>query len=173
MSKLIGPKKSPRDFEPKGADWFHIVVNDVSERARAFDHNGKELWNVPALARGQRSNWSIRRGDTPPGLYRLGLLYDDYEKLGDKPGYCADLQSYGWYSWDLIDLEGQETGIGRSGIMLHGGGSRCGWPGAWEPYQMLFPTHGCPRMHNRDLRDKVLPLYRQAPVYLSVFQDAV
>ncbi len=55
--------------------------------------------------------------------------------------------------------------------MLHGGGSACGWPGAWAPQQPLHPTLGCIRIHNADLRDRVLPLYRQGTVYVGVFQE--
>ena len=76
-----------------------------------------------------------------------------------------------WYSFDMEELEGQEVAVGRAGIMLHGGGSACGWPGAWAAQQPLYPTLGCVRLHNADLRDKVLPLYRQGTVYVGVFQE--
>ena len=75
----------------------------------------------------------------------------------------------------MIGLEGQEgpgSRDGRDGIMLHGGGSACGWPGAWLPLQPLHPTLGCIRMHNRDLRDLVLPLVGLGEVYVSVWQEA-
>jgi hypothetical protein len=78
---------------------------------------------------------------------------------------------YGWYSFDMEELEGQEVAVGRAGIMLHGGGSACGWPGAWALQQPLHPTLGCVRLHNVDLREKVLPLYRQGTVYVGVFQE--
>lgn len=165
---LIGPKKKPQDFVKPGQDWFHIVVNDPTATAKAFDRNGVKLWEVAALARGQDDRWSVRRGDTPPGLYKVGEIYPDYEIPGSP---LETLRSYGWYSFDLIDLEDQESKVGRSGIMLHGGGSACGWPGAWEPRQPLHPTHGCIRMHNIDLRDRVLPLARQGRVFVSVWQD--
>jgi hypothetical protein len=55
--------------------------------------------------------------------------------------------------------------------MMHGGGSACGWPGAWAPKQKLFSTHGCVRMYNQDLKDKVLPLTKTGTVYVSVFQE--
>jgi L,D-peptidoglycan transpeptidase YkuD (ErfK/YbiS/YcfS/YnhG family) len=42
---------------------------------------------------------------------------------------------------------------------------------AWAPQQPLHPTLGCIRIHNADLRDKVLPLYRQGTVYVGVFQE--
>lgn len=51
------------------------------------------------------------------------------------------------------------------------GGSACGWPGAWAPQQKLFPTRGCARLHNVDLRDKVLPLTKAGTVFVSVFQE--
>ncbi len=79
--------------------------------------------------------------------------------------------AYGWFSFDMEELEGQEAVNGRSGIMLHGGGSACGWPGAWQPRQALHPTLGCLRLHNIDLRDLVLPLAKQGTVYVGVFQE--
>ena len=37
--------------------------------------------------------------------------------------------------------------------------------------QPLLPTLGCIRLHNVDLRDKVLPLYETGTVYVGVFQE--
>lgn len=167
---MIGPKKRPQDFIEPENTWHHIVVNDPSRYAKCFTQTGKQLWLVAALARGQDDRWTVRRGDTPPGLYEIGQVYPDYENHGDSAPYSTTLMSYGWYSFDLIDLEGQEGEAGRAGIMLHGGGSGCGWPGAWFPEQALFPTHGCVRMHNKDLRDKVMPLTKAGRVFVSVWQ---
>jgi hypothetical protein len=169
---MIGPTKRPQQFGFKKGD-SHLIVNDASETMKAFSFEGKLLWEIPCLARGQYSDfeWKIQRSDTPPGLYKLGTIYKDYEKVGDKPAYDRTLMSYGWYSFDMVELENQEAGNGRAGIMLHGGGSACGWPGAWAPRQALFPTHGCVRCHNIDLRDKVLPLTKTGTVYCSVYQE--
>jgi hypothetical protein len=79
--------------------------------------------------------------------------------------------AYGWYSFDLVELEGQEAKYGRGGIMIHGGGSACGWPGAWAPMQRLFSTHGCVRMHNQHLKDHLLPLTKKGTVFVSVYQE--
>jgi hypothetical protein len=94
------------------------------------------------------------------------------KKQGTSPPYDRTLMSYGWYSFDMVELENQEAGNGRAGIMLHGGGSALGWPGAWAPKQKLMPTYGCCRAHNIDLRDKVLPLTKQGKVFISVFQES-
>ena len=168
---MVGPKKRP---ELKPGD-HHLVVDDKAETVVAFDHNGQRLWSVAALARGQSTerDWRSRGSDTPPGLYQIGTIYRDYEV--DPSTTCtAERRSYGWYSFDLIGLEGQEgpgSRDGRDGIMVHGGGSACGWPGAWLPLQPLYPTLGCIRMHNRDLRDLVLPLAAMGTIYLSVWQE--
>ena len=169
---LIGPKKRPQDFGFKAGD-SHLIVNDASERMKAFSFEGKLLWEVDCLARGQGSDfeWKLRNTDTPPGLYKIGAVYRDYEKAGDKPAYDRSLMSYGWYSLDLIELENQEASNGRAGIMIHGGGSACGWPGAWAPKQALFPTHGCVRCHNIDLRDKIVPLLKTGTIFASVHQE--
>ena len=169
---MVGPTKRPQQFGFKKGD-SHLIVNDISETMKAFSFEGKLLWEVPCLARGQYSDfeWKIQRSDTPPGLYKIGTVYKDYERVGDKPAYDRTLMSYGWYSFDMIELENQETGNGRAGIMLHGGGSALGWPGAWAPNQALVPTYGCCRARNIDLRDKVLPLTKQGTTFLSVFQE--
>lgn len=172
---LIGPRKRP----DLNATDHHLVVDDREETITAFNASGLRVWKVAALARGQstETDWRSRGSDTPPGLYRVGTIYRDYE---DDPTttFSEERRAYGWYSFDLIGLEGQEgqegpeSVDGRDGIMIHGGGSACGWPGAWLPLQPLYPTLGCIRMHNRDLRGLVLPLTVLGNVYVSVWQEA-
>ena len=171
--KLVGPKKRPQDFGFKKGD-SHLIVNDAVETMKAFSFEGKLLWEIPCLARGQYSDyeWKIQKSDTPPGLYKLGQLYNDYALHGDKAPYDRTLMAYGWAFYDMVDLEGQETGVGRAGIGLHGGGSALGWPGAWAPNQTLVSTYGCLRCQNQHLITKVLPLYRQGTVFCSVFQES-
>ena len=169
---MIGPKKSPKAFGFKQGD-SHLVVNDISKTAKAFAFDGRLLWELPALARGQGSDLEFRlqKTDTPPGLYRIGRIYRDYERVGNRPTFDRTLRSFGWYSFDLVELEGQESRYGRAGIMIHGGGSACGWPGAWAPMQPLYSTHGCVRMHNIHLRDELLPLASSGSVFVSVWQE--
>ena len=168
---MIGPTKRPQDFGFKVGD-SHIIVNDITERARAFAFGGQELWNIPCLARGQGSDydWAGAGTDTPPGLYKIGAIYRDYE-IDPAPQYNRTALAYGWFSFDLEELEGQEARYGRAGIMIHGGGSACGWPGAWAPEQPLVPTLGCVRLRNVDLLHRVLPLTLTGTVFVSVFQE--
>mgnify|MGYP000938904493 CR=1 FL=1 len=168
----IGPKKRPQDFGFKEID-HHLVVNDIAETAKCYNFKGELLWEVPALARGQGSDfeYKLQKTDTPPGLYKIGAVYRDYERVGSNPSYDRILMAYGWYSFDLVEMENQEAGNGRAGIMIHGGGSACGWPGAWEPKQPLWPTHGCVRMHNQDLRDKLYEVVKRGTVWVSVYQE--
>ena len=150
-----------------------IVVNDKTEKMTGYDAYGKKLWSLNCLARGQGSDydWKTNSSDTPPGVYKAGQIYRDYDQYGSNPGYDGTLQSYGWYSIDMVELEGQEAAYGRAGIMNHGGGSACGWPGAWAPNQRLYPTLGCVRSYNIDLRDKIVPLCDKGTVYYAVFQE--
>lgn len=170
--KLVGPTKRPQDFGFKDGD-YHLVVNDQVQTCKAYDFHGTLLWELPALARGQgrENEWNARYSDTPPGLYRVGQVYRDWER-NPNPPYSRDAISYGWFSLDLVELEDQERKNGRAGIMIHGGGSAAGWPGAWARHQPLHPTLGCIRMHNADLRDRVMPLV-DAPgqVFVSVYQE--
>jgi hypothetical protein len=174
MAKLVGPKKSPRDFGFMYND-THLIVNDASQTMKAFSHTGTLLWEIPCLARGQGSdtNWTENSTDTPPGLYKLGTIYNDYAKFGLKPNYSRTLAAYGWVFYDMVELEGQERRYNRAGIGLHGGGSALGWPGAWSPHQTLLPTLGCCRIRNADLIDKILPLYKKGTVFVSVFQETL
>ena len=169
---MIGPKKKPQDFGFKAGD-HHLIVNDITETIKAYSSDGKLLWELPCLARGQGSDYEfkLRNTDTPPGLYKIGAIYRDYDQVGARPAYDRTLMAYGWFSFDLVELENQEAKYGRAGIMIHGGGSACGWPGAWEPMQGLFATHGCVRMHNQHLRDKLLPLTKSGTVFVSVYQE--
>lgn len=168
---LIKPAKKPHDFGFKKKD-SHLIVNDESETVKGFSFEGELLWTRPALARGLYGETEYRRtcSDTPPSLYKIGQIYRDLENESNIP--VETKIKYGWYTFDLIDLEGQEGNNGRSAICLHGGGSANGWPGAWDALQPLYPTHGCVRMHNLDLQKYVLPLVEQGTVFISVFQEA-
>jgi hypothetical protein len=173
MPTLVGPTKTPRQFGFKSGD-SHLVINDQSETLTAFDFSGKKLFTIPCLARGQGDDdeWRSPKTDTPPGLYKVGSVWRDYERLGETPmSVPADLMPYGWYTLDLEELEAQERRYGRAGICLHGGGSALGRRGSWAPYQRLIPTHGCPRVHNADLRDKIVPLLAKGTMFVSVYQE--
>lgn len=163
---LIGPKKAA----PVKPGDSYLLVNDRDRDMEAYDHTGKLLWKIPCLASGQHSNWRQKNGDTPPGLYKIGKIYRDYEQ-NPNPPQSDTAQSYGWYSFDLVELENQEAANGRAGIMIHGGATACGWPGAWAERQTLHPTLGCIRVHNIDCRDKILPLCEKGTVYVGVFQQ--
>lgn len=176
MPGMTGPKKRPADFGFKQGD-HHLIVNDANETIKAFSFDGEQLWEVACLARGQGADTSWKRTaeDTPPGLYKIGQVYDDWARYGNHPPNTSEVLAYGWLSFDLIGLEGQEgpgSMYGRDGIMIHGGGTACGYPGAWLPLQPLHTTYGCVRMHNLDLRDKVLPLVKAGTVFVSVYQES-
>lgn len=170
---MIGPNRKPQDFGFKEGD-THLIVNDITEKATAYAYGGRKLWDVNCLARGQGSDYEYKytNTDTPPGLYQIGTVYNDYAKEGANPPYDRTLMAYGWVSFDLVELERQEAKFGRAGIMIHGGGSANGWPEAWLPKQRLVPTHGCVRMYNKDLLYKLLPLVKQGTVFVSVYQES-
>jgi hypothetical protein len=169
---MIGPKIQPA---LKPGD-HHLIADDRAESLTAYTHDGKRLWSIPCLCRGQgrEAEWNTTGSDTPPGLYLVGKVYRDYEQ-DPSATFSADRRAYGWYSFDLLGQEGQEgpgSRYGRDGIMIHGGGTACGWPGAWAPRQPLHPTLGCIRLHNVDLRDRILPLLGLGRIWVSVLQEA-
>jgi hypothetical protein len=167
------PKERPQDHGFKPGD-HHLIANAETKTIKCYDFGGYLHWELPCTADGQDPNWRLNSGDTPPGLYKLGEAYRDYDRFAHEPGYppySRELMAFGWASIDMIDLEGNEDNNGRSGIMLHGGGSACGWPGAWDRYQALYPTLGCLRMHNFDVQNSVLPLLKSGTVFVSVIQD--
>jgi hypothetical protein len=139
--------KSAKNFGMKPGD-YHLVVDRSDRTLKCFDYNGNFKFAIPALAWGQHKNWRERNGDTPPGMYKFGVVYDTRGEA-----------AYGPYCIDLIDLENQETGNGRSGISLHGGGSAA--PDPFADFQPLYPTHGCIRVANAHLVHRILPLYKQ------------
>jgi hypothetical protein len=174
-SGMVGPKIRP----PLKAGDHHLIANDINETITAYTHKGVKLWSVPCLCRGQgkEAEWKRTGSDTPPGLYKINKrgIYRDYEHSSSTNYQTANRCAYGWYSFDLEGLEGQEGPDSRpyrDGIMIHGGGSACGWPGAWMPRQTLYATRGCIRMHNQDLRERILPLITMGNVYVSVLQEA-
>jgi len=173
MPSLVGPTKTPHQFGFKSGD-HHLVVNDDAETLKAFDFFGKGLFTIPCLARGQGDDdeWQSPRTDTPPGLYRVGSVWRDYERIGPSPDSVPhELRPYGWYTLDLEELEAQERRYGRAGIAIHGGGSALGARGCWVPVQPLLATWGCVRVHNADLQ-RIVPLLAKGTVFVSVYQEA-
>lgn len=148
IKNLMGPKD------------LHLVVNGAMRSATLFNAQGEKQWRIPAGTQGQHSNWREPQGDTPPGLYSVGVIYDT---KGER--------AYGRWCLDLEDLENQETGNGRAGISLHGGGSAS--PDPFAPWQGLPATHGCIRVNNWDLENRVEPAARRcaaagAHLYVTV-----
>jgi len=166
---MPAPKLTPHalGFGPSDS---HIVMNAGQSTAKIFDRQGNLLRELPCLARGVGGHYDKARGDTPPGLYYLGQIWNDHGLVGDFPAYSKELRSYGWITFDMVECENQENRRGRAGICLHGGGSACGWPGAWAAKQELHDTFGCLRMHNWDLKEYILPLTQKGKVWVSVHQ---
>ena len=161
---LIAPKTTPHDYGFKKGE-YHLVISAASNKATMYSYGGTKLWEKPALAMGQHADWKSNQGDTPPSVYRIGAVWRQYQ---DPPSHY-DIP-YGHICFDLVDYEGREDNNGRGGIAIHGGGS--GLPGTqyWDNYQKLLPTHGCVRMHNKDLYliDECLS---KGAVWVSVYQD--
>lgn len=139
-----------------GKDDVHIVADAIDKSMMAYDRNGTPLWErrLSVLLEGQHDNWKVRSGDTPPGTYKFGTLY--HQSVNQPELFWP----YGPVCIDLIDLEGQETGYGRAGVSIHGGGSSLADPGA--PWQPLVPTEGCARTHNHIMSNILAPMHAEA-----------
>lgn len=138
---------------------YHLMVSKGAQSLKVFNCGGQCEWKAEARCWGQHADWTAPNGDTPPGLYRVGVVYDT---TGEAP--------YGRWCVDLEDLEGQETSHGRAGISLHGGGS--GLPSPFAPYQGWQNTHGCVRVQNAIL-ERIVALIKRTrsaghQVYLTV-----
>lgn len=156
-------------------DDVHVIINDWESKfvgeATCFNSSGIVIWRIPSVCKGvEGPRWHVRNGDTPPGLYRAGILVltQDNEPL-------SIWNSYGKYCIDMLEEEGQEKQFGRAGICWHGGGSAA--PDPLADYQQLLPTFGCVRSYNRDFQDKIVPLYNalqriSAKMWITVNQYA-
>lgn len=146
-------------MRPDVKKWdVHVVVNDWEHpvrfvgEAKCYDHSGGLLWTIPALCKGVEGNgrWTVRSGDTPPGLYLAGVVT---ETMIGEPGQVWN--AYGRWFIDLVEQEQQEARVSRAGIGWHGGGTAA--PDPLAPKQLLVPTLGCIRSHNEDLDKVVMP----------------
>ena len=168
---IYRPNLRPQQFGFKDGD-YHVIANAISKDIKAYNFNGSLIFQIKALLDGQHPNWRVARGDTPPGLYKFGAIYNDYEIYGNNPPNTRDINSYGWGFIDLIDLEGNEDNNGRAGIAIHGGGTGLGFPNCWNKYQQLLETWGCIRTYNYDVVNYLIPLKeKNNTVFVSVFQD--
>lgn len=152
----------------------HLIVNDFEHpdkfigEAKCFNSSGNLLWTLPALCKGRHADYTKYQGDTPPGLYRIGVITETQPWENG-----ATWASFGKWFLDLEGLERNEEKYGRGGCGIHGGGSALPYPMA--DYQALVVTHGCIRMHNAHLDKVLVPLVIQTKsaggtVYASVNQ---
>lgn len=126
---------------------IHIVVDAKGEKAKLFAFGeATPRWIIPVRCYGSTGNSWVPGGDTPPGLYKMGIP----EKI---PTNDPQINSFGYWFIDLIEQENQEINRGRAGIGFHGGGS--GLPNPLAPYQGWMVTHGCIRCQNADLEKVV------------------
>lgn len=137
----------------------HVIINDWERmfigEAKCYNADGQMLWIIPAICKGVNGpRWDVWGGDTPPGLYVAGVLY---ETKGNEPWNVWS--SYGKWCIDMVEMENQEAKHGRVGICWHGGDPDRTPP--LQQMQQLTPTYGCVRSHNRDLEEIVVPTYRK------------
>jgi hypothetical protein len=167
---LVGPAVRP-DLRPGD---HHLIANDADQTMSAWSSDGRRLWVIPCLCRGQGGDaeWRAPRTDTPPSLFKVGRVWRDFDRVGLHPASVpAELIPFGWYFLELVDQQSLSRDLGRSGFGIHGGGSGLGSSGSWLAYQRLLPTWGCIRAHNADLRRRIVPLLCSGSIWVSVLQE--
>lgn len=151
MATTMKPTLKPGDV--------HIVINDFERmflgEAKCYNAKGEMEWIIPAICKGVNGpRVDVWGGDTPPGLYLAGALY---ETQGNEPWNVWS--SYGKWCIDLEEQEEQEAKVGRAGICWHGGDPDRTPP--LQQMQQLTETYGCVRSHNRDLDEIVIPALKR------------
>lgn len=122
----------------------HAVIDGGS--MGVFNRKGTLLWRCQARTDGvEGPSVDVVGGDTPPGLYRAGVVIWTKRSEPDRTW-----RAYGHVFVDLEEQEDQEVSRGRAGVGVHGGGSVLGNPLADR--QGWAPTHGCVRLQNEDAR---------------------
>jgi hypothetical protein len=125
-----------------GTHDLHAII--AGGRLAAFDREGKAVFTCEARTRGSDGGPDVQGGDTPPGLYKAGLITWTRR---DEPLHIQ--HSYGPVFIDLVEQEAQEARRGRAGVGHHGGGT--GLPNPLAARQGWMPTHGCVRSQNEDV----------------------
>lgn len=123
---------------------IHAVIENGS--MGVFNRAGQLLWRCEARTQGvEGPSPDVVNGDTPPGLYRAGVVIWTQRSEPQKVW-----RAYGHVFVDLEEQEAQEISRGRAGVGVHGGGSVLGNPLADR--QGWAVTHGCVRLQNEDAR---------------------
>ncbi len=153
VPKIPAPKHDPlsaKDIMKEGD--IHVVCSGRQGSCKAYDFSGKLLFQIKCLMEGVHGSfppepdYSPVGGDTLPGLWKMGPI--DHIQ----PPELA----YGAYYIYLTPLAGECRDSNRSGLGFHCGGSNS--PDPFADNQGLYPTLGCVRVLNGDMRDKVIPL---------------
>lgn len=152
---------APGDIKDQmGAADLHMVIDN--DKAKIWDKAGNvhpvrfdssEHDVFGAHTQGVNGpGYEVAGGDTVPGLYVCGQVIPSVEGVDSG----AIFRAYGRYAIELLEQQGQESALGRAGIMMHGGGSAA--PDPLAPYQGWYPTHGCIRLQNLVLEYAIVPL---------------
>lgn len=146
MPKTLKSRMKPNDV--------HIVVNAVTHQMTCYTYTGEKKWTIEAHCEGVNGPGFDRAGgDTPPGVYEIGLVTKTQRSEPDSVWY-----SYGRYFCDLVELENQEASRGRAGVGVHSAGT--GLPDPMADYQGWAPTLGCVRLQNFDQYNTFVPMVK-------------
>lgn len=140
---VAAPKGPSLKDRMKDGD-LHCVIS--GGKAAVFNKQQTKLWAFDARTDGVNGPGAeVQGGDTPPGLYRCGLVT---WTRSDEP--LATQHAFGPVFVDLEEQQDQERRRGRAGVGIHGGGTGLANPLA--PRQGWRVTHGCVRAQNDDAK---------------------
>ena len=134
----------------------HMIVSHTWRSMKVYTGDGRQILATDALTSGTGGDFTQVGGDTPLGTYRFTgeIIQTTIEDS------FATWASYGPWFLGLFDVDGQERIIGRSGIGMHGGRQGKYAPDSRNTHH-LYPTHGCIRVYDEILDEKIVPLLRQ------------
>lgn len=141
---------------------IHMIVSHTWRTLKCYTGEGKLVFSSDALTEGvgdydDTGRQNLPNSDTPFGTYKFT---GEIIKTTVEDSFAV-WASYGPWFLGLYDVDGQERRVGRAGIGMHGGRQ-----GKYAPdprhRRLLYPTHGCIRVYDDILEEKIVPTVRRA-----------
>jgi hypothetical protein len=83
----------------------HLVFNASQHNLKCFKRDGALEWHIEARGEGTKGDSSLKNGNTPPGLYRVGGIET-----------MVHNEAYGPYRIELVPVELDKRGNTRRNL---------------------------------------------------------